>query len=218
MKKLLLIAALAASSVAASAATFGEYFKLTFEDQTIENGQTVTVKTYEDAYADLGVPGYSQYNAVGTVYAHNVYDELMDIWVNMSCVDNKTDKFQLCYGLETGGGNCFGSDKLPFETSVESETYMKLDIDELDIKDLSSPTTFKLDFYVKEGGEKIEGTDATIYVTFTHETDITAAVEGISVENGVSEYYTLQGVKVANPEKGNIYIVRNGSTVSKKLF
>lgn len=33
-----------------------------------------------------------------------------------------------------------------------------------------------------------------------------------------AEYFTLEGIKVANPEKGRIYIVRKGADVSKILF
>lgn len=32
------------------------------------------------------------------------------------------------------------------------------------------------------------------------------------------EYYTLQGIKVTNPEPGNIYIVRQGSKAKKVRF
>ncbi len=32
------------------------------------------------------------------------------------------------------------------------------------------------------------------------------------------EYYTIQGIKVANPEPGHIYIVRQGSKAKKVKF
>ena len=38
----------------------------------------------------------------------------------------------------------------------------------------------------------------------------TTAVSEIEAENGVAEYYTLQGVKVANPENGLYIVVKNG--------
>lgn len=37
-----------------------------------------------------------------------------------------------------------------------------------------------------------------------------SAVSEIEAENGVAEYYTLQGVKVANPENGLYIVVKNG--------
>ena len=43
------------------------------------------------------------------------------------------------------------------------------------------------------------------------------AIDGIEADNAVAEYYNLQGVKVANPEKGGMYIVRRGAKVSKEI-
>ena len=43
------------------------------------------------------------------------------------------------------------------------------------------------------------------------------SVDGIAVDNSVAEYYNFQGMKVANPEKGGMYIVRRGNTVSKEI-
>ena len=37
-------------------------------------------------------------------------------------------------------------------------------------------------------------------------------------ENAEAVYYNLQGIRVANPERGTIYIVRKGNTTSKVLY
>lgn len=44
-----------------------------------------------------------------------------------------------------------------------------------------------------------------------------AAVDGIEVENAPAEYFTLQGVRVDNPEAGQIYIVRKGNKTYKVI-
>ena len=46
------------------------------------------------------------------------------------------------------------------------------------------------------------------------------AVESIVAEdtNAPVEYYNLQGVRVANPAAGNLYIVRQGNKVSKQII
>lgn len=48
----------------------------------------------------------------------------------------------------------------------------------------------------------------------------TSGVEGIAVDdaNAEAEYYNLQGVRVAHPAAGNIYIRRVGNTVTKILY
>ena len=43
------------------------------------------------------------------------------------------------------------------------------------------------------------------------------AIDGIEVDSAAAEYYNFQGVKVANPEKGGMYIVRRGAKVSKEI-
>ncbi len=48
-----------------------------------------------------------------------------------------------------------------------------------------------------------------------------SGVNGIEIdndENAPAEYFNLQGIRVANPAQGNIYIKRQGSKVSKILF
>ncbi|MDE7375432.1 MAG: hypothetical protein K2N16_01140 [Muribaculaceae bacterium] len=42
-------------------------------------------------------------------------------------------------------------------------------------------------------------------------------IEAIDSENAPAEYYNLQGVKVANPTPGQLYIVKQGSKVSKVI-
>lgn len=49
---------------------------------------------------------------------------------------------------------------------------------------------------------------------FTAEKNISTGVEGITVDTAEAEYFTLQGVRVANPSNG-IYIRRQGSTTTK---
>ncbi|MCM1490611.1 MAG: hypothetical protein NC095_07290 [Muribaculum sp.] len=223
MKKFLLTAILAAMTASMNAESFADYFKLTFGDKVIENGQTVTEDTYYDEYADLGFDDLKSYMAAATVKATNVNDESLNLDFNMTCVNEKTAMFQLCYDFESAPGNCLGAQNGQVTSpanlrSIEAGSFIKLDIHEVDIQDFTTPTTFKLDLSARVGDMKLEGSDCTIYVNFTHTKDITAAVDGIEVDAASAEYFNLQGVKVAQPEKGSIYIVRKGSKVTKQLF
>ncbi|MDE6295540.1 MAG: hypothetical protein K2M03_05685, partial [Muribaculaceae bacterium] len=51
--------------------------------------------------------------------------------------------------------------------------------------------------------------EVSLYV-INYEADVNTAVEAVEVENGEAQYYTLTGVKVANPENGIFIRVRNG--------
>ncbi len=58
----------------------------------------------------------------------------------------------------------------------------------------------------------------SIKITKSEPKDINTGVADIEVEdNAPVEYYNLQGVRVAEPENG-LYIVRQGSKVSKRLI
>ncbi len=54
--------------------------------------------------------------------------------------------------------------------------------------------------------------------TATYTTDGTTGIEEVSAEAAAAaEYFTLQGVRVAEPQAGNIYLVRRGDKVVKQL-
>ena len=46
-----------------------------------------------------------------------------------------------------------------------------------------------------------------------------SGIETVEVNNtAATEYYNLQGMKIANPERGNIYILKNGKNSKKVIF
>lgn len=240
MKKLLLIAAVAASTATISAETFSDFFKLTCGDQVIENGQTISNGMFYDPivmaypeYAGLFPPSYE---AKATIKATNVYDDSMNIAFVLTrtqpaisdefpVMGSPIGHFQLCFDLSDGTANC-----LPIKGNnvtspadmpvILPEEYINMDIEQMNFTDLT-PTTYKLDLWVTEGGEKVAGTDCTVYVNFTHETDITAAVEGIDADpckDCPPYYFTIDGAKVVHPEKGNMYIECKNGKVTKRIF
>ncbi|MDO4334264.1 MAG: hypothetical protein Q4C37_00325 [Bacteroidales bacterium] len=234
MKKLLLLAAVAASMSVANAEDFGTYFALTSDGEAISNGQTVTIAGYYDPVAKdnpevLDIPGYTPfqgYKADAIIIATNIYDEAMDLAFTIKRIEPSIESvpsytngvggigyFQICYNDQ-----CNNADDHSKSFSLDPEGgKVDFDIHHAGFMDLI-PATLKLDLCVMEGGDKIEGTDCTVYVSFTNEKDITAAVDGIQAEDGAEEYYNLQGFRVAEPEKGGIYLVRKGSKVTKRLF
>lgn len=50
--------------------------------------------------------------------------------------------------------------------------------------------------------------------------DHLTAIENVEtdIETAPAEYYNLQGIHIANPVSGQIYIVRQGNTVGKILY
>lgn len=241
MKKLLLIAAMAATISSVQAEDFGTYFALSLEGEAISNGQTVTVAGYYDPILkgnpeikDI-MPDYqpSSFEAQAKIIATNVYDEAMDIAFTLKRTEPGLDvyptqgsaigSFQLCYNYATEPGQCLSpnNDVVTSPSSLEpidpEGGYLEMDVDQVGFTDMT-PVTLQLDLCVMEGGEKIEGTDCTVYVKFTHESDITLGVNGMEMENATETYYNLQCMPVAQPQKGGIYVVRKGQKVSKRIF
>lgn len=63
--------------------------------------------------------------------------------------------------------------------------------------------------------------NATVEFNLTNKTLLISTgsgIEFISSDNASAVYYNLQGVKVANPTEGNIYIVKKGTKTSKVAF
>lgn len=246
MKKFLLLAALAASFSSAYADGFSDIFKLTYDDKAVENGQTIDVKYYFDkilmenpSIADL-IPDYANsdycyYTSQAVLYATNISDEPWKLEFSLSRISPSLDEypisgskeignFQLCYDYTSVAGTCLNV--LPGNTSVESgsdlkdvdpEEHMKMDVEQVQFKSLI-PVTFRLDLRITEGGQTISGGNSFVYIIFSHEKDITAAVDGIISDSSAEEYFTLDGLKVTEPQKGNLYIVRKGENVTKRVF
>lgn len=238
MKKLLLMAALAASFSTAYADGFSDIFKLTYNGETIQNGQTVVVANYYDPVlidnpeiAEL-IPGYeSTYESKATIVATNISDEPWEFEFTLTrtaptlaefpSTGSEIGHYQLCFNYSDGSGNCLPviNDKISSPSDLNpigAEEFLAMDIDQMSFTNLT-PVTMQLDLRVTEGGEVIEGGSATIFINFTHEKDITNAVETITIE-GAPEYFNLQGMRVETPQKGGLYIMRKGSFCSKVIF
>lgn len=230
MKKILLLAALAASCAPAFADEFSDIFTLTYEGETITDGQTITVKDYYDPiirdYPELNGVMDPDYESAADIHANNISDEPKELQFSLNVITPTAAEFnageygfyQLCYSYQSGGGTCLEQETISkFVTDIDpvsAEEYMSMDIHQKSFKDFT-PVTLQLDLRVMD--EDKEVATSTIYINFTHEFDSTLAVNGIEAET-TAEYFTIQGIRVAEPQKGQIYIERKGSKVVKRIF
>ncbi len=232
MKKFLLLAAVAAASISpAFAEEFSESFVITYDGKTYTNGQTITCQYYYDPivrdYPELAGQFDPEYESKAEVYATNVSDEPKKLEFRLQFVTPTQEEFvanpglgspSLCFNNQSGEANCLPS---PYEFNssmpqdpVSAEEYMKMDVEQVSFTDLA-PVTLQLDMRVMDDDKEVAS--ATVYINFTHGVDITNAVEGI-VADTKAEYFTIQGVRVAEPQKGQIYIERKGGKVTKRIF
>ncbi|MDE6379947.1 MAG: hypothetical protein K2L11_05700 [Muribaculaceae bacterium] len=226
MKKLLLLAALAASFSPAFADGFSENFKLTYEGEPIAPGQTITVNNYYDPiimeYPELAGDDWNwKYESKAEIYATNISEEPKQLLFRARIIDpaelgDGMGNLLLCYNYESGGGNCLNS-FAQFDTNldpVSAEEYICIDAKQDGFTDFT-PLTVELE--LKAVDEEKELGSATLTIVYNHKTDITMAVEGISAETK-AEYFTIQGLRVAEPQKGQLVIERKGDKVAKRIF
>lgn len=232
MKKFLLSAALVAVCASANADDFSKLFKLSYNGETIESGQTVTDGYYYDPiirdYPELAGDDWdASYENKAEIFATNISEEPQKLEFRLQYVSPTVEEFNanvalgypsLCFFCENGEANCLPNafdfnSEMP-QNAVSAEEYMRMDVEHMSFTDLT-PVTVKLEMRVMDEDKEIAS--GYIFVNFTNTTDVTMAVEGIQAESS-SEYYTIQGIRVAEPQKGQIYIERKGSKISKRIF
>lgn len=235
MKKTLLLGALLAAAAMPASADYSEYFTLSYHGEEIANGGTVVIRDYsEDNVAFEGHIQVTNKKAeaqkvsgamlfTGNPSSADVSADMMKWGTPAFCYSYTGEGLGTCLGgvppISAGSGivdlPAPGNDLL-----WEIHIYMapKDLVCEYDLE--MYPTVREDDpdgeFTDPETGDNyniIELTDSKFLCHLKF--DANAAVEDVELdENAPAEYYTLQGVRVENPEKG-IYIVRRGAKVEK---
>lgn len=234
MKKVLLLAALVATGVGANAQTFGEIFEVSHEGQIVENGATIVCETYDDLYGGL-MPGMVNLEAICDFNAKNINEEpyqlAYEFYRSVPSLEEVAGgaggfgAYQACYSYSNpaaGIGNCTDGadgDVKYFEGLKEIGVGESLDMafHQIGFTTLD-PVTIHFTYFVIEGGEKLEGAQFDLNIKFTHQYDITNGVAGIDADAADAEYFNLLGTRVANPVKGQIYIVRQGGKTAKVIL
>lgn len=227
MKKFLLLAALAAYIVPSYADGFSDTFKLTFEGEVIEPGQTITVNNYYDPiikeYPELGSDDWAwKYESKAEIFATNISDAPKQLLfraklISPTEISGAMGNLLLCYNFESGNGNCL-NDYSVFDTKldpVSAEEYICIDAKQSDFTDLS-PLSIELEMVAMDEEEELGS--AKLVINYTHEKDITMAVEGIEASDAKAEFFSIQGVSVGQPQKGQLVIERKGGKVTKRIY
>ena len=225
MKKILLSVALVAMSVFSMSALS---FKVEVNGVEVKEGDEIELTEIE--------PGTLPNDQV--IIAHMVLTNLTSNYINASVLGvvdgfaqaptatgNMAEMPQFCFdscypfmqdgeGVWRGGGSCNfepnqvrEGDKAHVEYRPAYEGMGFWDVQEL------YPGVSILKFTLQNNDNPSDAISFNIKFNYKGEN----SVDGIAVDNSAAEYYNFQGMKVANPEKGGMYIVRRGNTVSKEI-
>lgn len=188
----------------------GQNLKVTSNGNPVANNDVIEV-AWE--FEDLSLPEYEMYYYMYTWNPRlevSTVEGSESVSVTVESIDNATD-FQICWPVNclfiTSGGSVTvngNAGTTPSDLKVHKEVSFE--------NEEEKPT---------EGGSvKVTVEGASDVIEFTVKCLLEdAGVGGNLVEgNYAPEYYTLQGVRVAEPQKGQLVIERKGSKTAKRIF
>jgi hypothetical protein len=221
MKKILLSIALVAMSVFSMSALS---FKVEVNGVEVKDGDTVEITELVDSEVlpcKAMVPHVKLTNLTANpidAIAEGEFTELADAGSG-NAASMIQFCFDSCYTVESvvgslGGGSCSFAPNEVREGARAHIEYMpayKGDgfwaVEEF----FAGVSVFK--FTLRNSADASDAITINLKFNYTGEN----AIDGIEVDSAAAEYYNFQGVKVANPEKGGMYIVRRGAKVSKEI-
>lgn len=243
MKKILLLAALAVGAFTAQAETIDDYINVSVNGENVTDGQTVVIPDYKYVDLDwwwslpeeerelyileLGMkePNDPKYASKCDISVFNKYDEPITLTYEFYRVSPSVDEvsanpafggYQGCVGgtcISGKDGEIGGGEKY---WDLDPENSLTVDFECIDATDLA-PKTVAFVYKVMEGGEAVATFTVNVDFTYEKDTTTTASVSGIGADSSEAVYYNLQGVRVANPEKG-LFIKKQGSKTTKVIL
>lgn len=209
-------------------ADYSEYFTVSYEGKEVKNGETVTIN--KPTKEENGFKAYFPHFDVTFFNLSPDEEEEQfvggSLWYDTPSKDECIGAVSLC-----SSANCYPSTSDPSNIGYLDALGLLLGDDPFNWQphlenipaDKKFTQTYRLTMCMKEQEiintqgdvvyNPIEGSEFTMYIKFTSETN---AIEGIDAENAEAEYFTLQGVRVAEPENG-LYIVKRGEKVTKEI-
>ena len=217
MKKFYTIKSLAVVAFALMAnVAFGQNLKITAGGNPVADGDVLEVP-YE--VEDYSYPDIAYYNYTYTWNPHLEASTVAgsdELTVTVTSVDNSAG-FQICWPA-----SCH-----QITPGAEVEVKGEITTEPVDLQIDKVTTIEEMD---KEPENKLPTEGGSVKVKFvcgsdTMEITVNAVLadkngvgENIAEAYSPIEYYTIQGVRVAEPQKGQLYIERKGGKVTKRIF
>lgn len=225
MKKFLLsIALLAAGATMMNAASFN----VKVNGTAVENGATITHTTIEENMPEYGIlnmaPKIELTNTSSSMASYTISATGVSIDTQDFTADdfgtNPCGRLQFCVGISCQFIDALGETRESNLSIGAGETNshdlhitytpaIQVNDEYAIVKSYNGKSEYQ--FTISNGSETM-----TFNIVFDYDST-EGAVNDINIDNNATaEYYNLQGIRVANPEKG-IYIVRRGNKISKEF-
>lgn len=222
---------------AASAQSFDFYISNTLEESTnadgmqvfkpvdyqkVSEGDVVEIKNLYKTFEDD--PAYYYVQAELMAYTRIVNLTSNDIDMSISYAedgkqeDNAAQLGDVHAGFMTCvGGSCTANNPFSFTINKDSETASTAG--EHIGYEIASETQGLVEQLTLKAKYNMTATanGQTLHFTLLFDRSASTSVGSIEASDAPAVYYNMQGIQVANPEVGQIYIVRKGDKVSKVI-
>lgn len=189
----------------------GQNLKVTSNGQPVENGAILELPyEFEDYSAPEADFYFFSYKWNPNLAVTSISGEI-DVTVTLTSI-NETGGLSICWPM-----NCF--DVAPGGSQSSTGSIGAIP---------SALQIHKENQYYEQGLGPTEVGEAKVTIQSNGETfetslkflleDINGVEENFVDENTPAEYFTIQGIKVTDPQKGQLYIERKGRKISKRIF
>lgn len=183
--------------------------KITSNGNPMSNGDVIELPY---VYEDFSVPGVEYHNFLWDPYLEaSVAEGSASLTVTLTSI-NDSEGFQLCWP-----SGCQTADPGESVTSTSD-----IDSEPTDLMIHKEVNFFEAGKFPTEGGEATVsfecGSESLSITLKCLLTDSNAVGENFADINATPEYFTIQGVKISEPQKGQLCIERKGSKVTKRIF
>lgn len=211
MKKIYMIKTMAVCALALLANTvFAQNLQVTSNGNPVSNGDVIELPYEFEDYSIPGVLEFYEYKWDPQIEVASSEDNT-SLTITLSSSENN-DGFELCWPgacVPRGEGESVSSTgiigpELEYVSIHKSESFSTKDEVPTD-----APT---INIFFKTSSETLEMTVKCLL------SDGNAVGENFADTIATPEYFTIQGVKIAAPQKGQLCIERKGSKVTKRIF
>lgn len=205
MKKFLLSMAVLAAAASVNAADI----KVEYNGEEVKNGDVIVLDKYHDA--EMGSMEFDV-NVINTTDAEfSVTAGFAPVKVFE--VDGEPASFMFCYETSWGApGNCIAGTS--FDIDVPAAGTLGVLVHYFLPNDEPAKSEAEYTIFAQKTGDDASKVEFTLKLNSPAPGD--SGVAAVDMENVAPVYYNLQGVKVANPDKG-IYLVKRGAKVTKEV-
>lgn len=227
MKKFLLSALMLGGACALNAQSFDLYLSSQVEDYQVKNYQLITDGMEFETELEMGevIDMGDFYMAIAECMAYIKIENKTSGQLTLSLGYEK--EYEESNAAELGdtdmsfitcaGGACVASN--PFEIKIAANGVTPGGMGEhlgYEFQCSKAGIADKLTLNAKYNFT-LSGNGQTIHFSVLYKSNDTG-VETIEANDANAEYFNMQGIRVANPEAGQLYIVRKGNKASKVIF